>query len=321
MRLPLNPVAVHGDPLPSVVPPADRLPRSALLRRQIGFLLGHDAFRHNPVKHSGRLLVWRARCLLRSSAVIRVPELGIRLFVPPVWRGSAKILYVFRAAYERELQLLDRLLSSGEVFVDVGANYGIYTSTASRVVGPAGRVIAFEPATHAYAVLQRNIELGELKNVWAFRLALSNQRGEMVLRLRDDSSTNAIAPAAHGGEAFEPITTSTLDAELARQRIRHVHMLKLDVEGAEELVLRGASSALSRSAPIVLFEVNAAAAGSLGLRPDGAWNLLRDHGYRCFQLDECGRMNEIETIAAGGNVVAIHRSSARLASVGAVRAG
>jgi FkbM family methyltransferase len=291
---------------------ADRAYGSSIGRR-IAFLLSHDVFRESPVKYSRRLIAWRARCLLRSSAVVRLPEFGIKLFVPPVWRGSAKIIYVFRAAYERELQLLNRLLSSGDVFVDVGANYGIYTSVASRVVGPAGRVISFEPATHAYAVLQRNIEIGALKNVSAFRLALSNQQGEMVLRLRDDSSMNAIAHATHMGEAFEAITTSTLDAELARDAVRRVHMLKLDVEGAEELVLRGASSALRTSTPVVLFELNAEAAKALDLQPDGAWNLLREYGYRFFQLDERRRIIEMRTMPAGGNVVAIHRSSAMLA--------
>lgn len=283
------------------------------LARRLAFLLGHEEFRQRPVACSRRLIAWRARCLLRRAAVVRLPEYGVALAVPPVWRGTAKIIYVFRAAYERELPLLNRLLSSGDVFVDVGANYGIYTAVASRAVGPAGRVIAFEPASRAFAVLRRNIDLGGLKNVAAFRLALADHRGEMVLRLRDDSSTNAIADAAHSGGAFEAITASTLDAELARTVVPRVHMLKLDVEGAEELVLRGAPAVLQTSTPVVLFEVNPDAARDLGLRPDGAWNLLREHGYRFFQLDAGRRIVETTTMPAGGNVVSVHRSSAAFA--------
>ncbi len=278
--------------------------------RRVAFLLGHDAFRHSPVRCSRRLIAWKAHCLLHSAAIVRLPEFGIKLFVPPVWRGTAKIIYVFRAAYERELLLVRRLLSIGDVFVDVGANYGIYTSIASRAVGPTGRVLSFEPATHAYAVLQRNIEIGRLSNVSAARMALSNHHGQMVLRLLEDTSMNAIATAARPGEASEPITTSTLDAELARNTVRQVHMLKLDVEGAEELVLRGALSALRTSRPIVLFEVNGHAAKRLDLQPDGAWNLLRECGYGFYQLDQRRRMCAISTIPAGGNVVAIHRWSA-----------
>jgi len=281
-----------------------------LSRRQVAFLLSHDAFRESPVRYSRRLIAWRVRCLVGSSAVVRIPEFGIKLFVPPVWRGSAKIIYVFRAAYERELHLLSRFLSNGDVFVDVGANYGVYTAVASRLVGSSGRVLSFEPAAHAYAVLQHNIEIGDLDNVSAFRVALSNRREEMILRLREDASTNAIAHAAGTGESFEPITTSTLDEELAREPAGRVHVLKLDVEGAEELVLRGALSVLQCSTPVVLFEINTEASQMLGLQPDGAWNLLRSHEYRFFQVDPHHRMSEITTPPTDGNVVAIHRSPA-----------
>jgi FkbM family methyltransferase len=278
------------------------------LRRNITFLAQHEAFRHSPGKCAYRLLSWKAHCLLRTPATVSIPELGVRLFLPAVWRGSAKMIYVFRAAYERELPLLNRLLSAGQVFVDVGANYGVYTAAASQAVGPTGRVLSFEPATDAFAVLERNIRLGNVGNVAAFRMALSKDRQPMVLRLREDSSTNAIGAAPAEGEPFEPIVTSTLDAELARAGVDHVHLLKLDVEGAEEWVLRGAPEVLQRSKPSLLFEVNAEAAEMLGLHPQGAWHLLLDHGYRFFQLDDGHRMAERHTCPAGGNVVAIHRS-------------
>jgi FkbM family methyltransferase len=291
---------------------ADRVNAGSVWRR-IRFLLGHEAFRKSPITYSRRLIAWKAHCLLRTSAVVRMPEFGIKLFVPPVWRGTAKTIYVFRAAYEPELHVLTRFVSSGHVFVDVGANYGIYTAIASRLAGPAGRVISFEPATRAYAVLERNVGIGQMKNVSTFRLALSNQRGEMVLRVRDDPSMNAIARAPHTGEVFEPIRTSTLDVELVRENIRRVHMVKLDVEGAEELVLRGGASTLRTSRPVVLFEINAEAARALDLRPEGAWEMLREYGYRFFQLDRRRRMVEMKTVLAGGNVVGIHRSSSLLA--------
>ena len=283
------------------------------LHRQIAFLLGHEAFQQSPAKYTGRLIAWRARCLLRRSAVVSIPELGVQLFVPPIWRGSAKMIYVFRAACERELPLVQRLLSTGDVFIDVGANYGAYTMAASRAVGPSGRVLSFEPATQSYAVLQRNVQIGRCTNVTALRLGLSSRQQHMVLRLRDDSSTNAIAHAPRPGEAFERIVTSTLDAELERQAIQQVHMVKIDVEGAEELVLQGASALLRRSRPALLFEFNPEAATALGLTSDGAWRLLRDHGYRFFQLDARHGIDEIRSAPAGGNVLAIHRSRDALA--------
>ena len=73
------------------------------------------------------------------------------------WRGVEKLIFVFRENYESELAFLESALLPGKTFVDVGANSGIYALAASRIVGPSGRVIAFEPSLQSFPTLKTNI--------------------------------------------------------------------------------------------------------------------------------------------------------------------
>ena len=83
-------------------------------------------------------------------------------------------------------------------------------------------------------------------------------------------------------------------------------LIKLDVEGAEELAFRGALPLIASSRPCVIFEINPRASQGLGLRPFGAWELLETAGYRFFSLVERGDLRKLCAPPAGGNVIAIH---------------
>jgi hypothetical protein len=84
-----------------------------------------------------------------------------------------------------------------------------------------------------------------------------------------------------------------------------VDVVKIDAEGAEELILSGARSLLSGSRPTVVFEVNQEASAALGLSPWGAWNILVALGYRFFSIRENGDLMNLESPPQGGNVVAL----------------
>jgi len=89
-----------------------------------------------------------------------------------------------------------------------------------------------------------------------------------------------------------------------------VDFLKLDVEGAEELVLRGARSMLERWRPIVLFEVNPRATEGVGLTVSASWDFLRQMGYDFFAVDPGSSLRRLDEPIPGGNVFAIYRAGA-----------
>lgn len=279
----------------------------AAIRLRWHYLADHEAFRRSPVRIVFRLFRWLIRCLLRRPATIRLRRRGLRLWLPALWDGPAIALYTYRDEYEPELRAMERLLRPGDCMVDAGANYGIYTVVGASLVGPSGRVLAFEPAAEQFAILRTNIELNGLENAVPFRLALSESAGEALLyRHGNDSGLFSLGK----GESFtgrtELVEMRTLDDVLDEEGAPRVSVVKLDVEGAEELILRGCSRMLERDRPAVIFEVLPHAARRLGLDGLGAWGLLRDAGYRFYRV---GRRSRPEALA--WNAVAIHPGADR----------
>ena len=274
------------------------------------FLRMHPAFRLAPMQTTLRLASWRARCLLRTAATVHLSRSGVRMILPPNWRGVGKLIYAFRDYYEPELLYLEKVLSPGRVFVDAGANFGIYTLLASKIVGEAGRVISFEPSSRVFPVLRRNIALNGFKNVSALQVALTDKRGRARLYYHSAVGCDSLGkdasfdPDAHA----EEIGTEALDNVLKQTSVERVDVIKLDVQGAEELALRGANEIVASMRPVVIFEFFPEGAVSLGLSPNGTWDFLEGHGYEFFIVDERGAVSRLlSPPAAIANILAIHR--------------
>jgi len=277
------------------------------LNRKWHWLTSQEEFRRAPFSTCARLISWRARCLLRKAAIVNLRRWNMSIFLPPRWRGIEKLVFVFREHYEPELIYLEKVLSSKAVFIDVGANLGIYTLVASRLVGQAGRVIAVEPSFQSFPVLQKNIVLNRLTNVLPLSVALAEKAGKTWLHHGRDPGQNTLGndPSCNGvGEA---VFTETLDSVLLEASIDQVDVIKMDVEGAEELVLRGASRVLAFKRPVIIFEFHPEAAQRLGLSPNGAWKLLEGLNYEFFTVEPNGSLRRFDSPLPGHNVVAIPR--------------
>jgi FkbM family methyltransferase len=144
-----------------------------------------------------------------------------------------------------ETRIMYALLRPGDVFIDIGANIGWHTVMSGLRVGGAGRVFAFEPEGSNADLLERNVALNELKNVKVFRCALSERTGTSALV---KSATNMGDHRIAAGSTGLTVPVDTLDhlvasggVDLARARI-----VKIDTQGAEAMVLRGAQHTLAR---------------------------------------------------------------------------
>nr|BAL55899.1 FkbM family methyltransferase [uncultured Chloroflexota bacterium] len=231
------------------------------------------------------------------------------MYLPPEWRGVAKLLFVFRDKYEPELAVLEKFLAPGGVMVDVGANYGIYSLYASQIVGEHGRVIAFEPAKKTFHVLQKNVLLNAASNVVCIQAAISNQPGKITLYHHPDPSRNSLAKSDDWNKSSEVVYADTLDAMLARYGITRADFVKVDTEGAEELVFWGGQEILRTSKPVILFEHNPLASSQMGLKPEGSWQVLSGLGYSFFVWSD-GVLRPVSiNDVVGGNVLAIHSSA------------
>jgi FkbM family methyltransferase len=154
-------------------------------------------------------------------------------------------------------------LTPGDVCVDVGAHVGYYTLLASRLVGPKGHVYAFEPAPVCHRALHDNLERNGRANVTVLDVAAGAREATEVLLVAPGGSpeTSSLSPrmleVPHGGEAsqFTPteVRTQAVDAVVPRAQFARVRVLKVDVEGYEVEVLRGAEGILAAGAPIAVF--------------------------------------------------------------------
>jgi FkbM family methyltransferase len=244
------------------------------------WLKTEHGFRRAPVRTLVRLISWRARCLLQSEIVIKLRRWNLKMSLPTRPRVMGEYIYPFRENYEPELAYLEEALSPGGVFLDVGANIGIYTLVASRIVGGTGRVVAFEPSNQSFPGLQRNVALNSLTNVIALRTALGEKVGRTRLYHALDPVANSLRGDPSWGGESEEISIETLDHVIEQVSIRRVHVIKIDAEGSEELVLRGARQILTAMRPLVIFEVNPEVCARLGLSPTGAREFLENLGYK-----------------------------------------
>jgi FkbM family methyltransferase len=181
--------------------------------------------------------------------------------------------------FEDEIKFLRRIVRPGERVVDIGANYGTYTLSLARAVGPEGKVWAFEPATSTAHCLQRSLEAAGFGHVMLQRCALSDQPGRLSLSLNPNSELNALTRAGASSADSEEVAVETLDGMLERLGWDRVDFMKIDAEGEEENILRGGRNFFERFSPLVEFEYKAGAEVNTGLVE--AFERL---GFRCYRL-------------------------------------
>jgi FkbM family methyltransferase len=165
---------------------------------------------------------------------------------------------VYCGLYEsRETSWVAQHLRAGMTFVDVGANIGYYTALAASLVGAGGRVFAFEPSPYAAQRLNVLKKENSLSNVTVFESGVSDTIGETTLHLQRGSSNHSptMVPIPNCEAVTVPLTT--LDRFARENGLSQIDLLKVDVEGYEHHVLRGARDLLSRgSIKALLCEFN-----------------------------------------------------------------
>jgi FkbM family methyltransferase len=166
----------------------------------------------------------------------------------------------------------------GNVIVDVGAHIGAYTIIGSKRVGPNGKVVSIEADPDNFDILNKNIQLNKLSNVIALNYAVYSEEKRIKLYLpsggEEESYTKyntIMSDRAHGDEKFVEVKANTLDYLLLSNTIKQeeeVNWIKIDVEGAEYEVLKGAKDIISKSTDItLLIEVHNLLGGNILYKP------------------------------------------------------
>ena len=212
---------------------------------------------------------------------------GIDIHLYP--QGQVAEFLAFQRFFERtELALVRACLKPGMKVVDVGANIGLYSVLAAKLVGPTGAVWAFEPSPDTFSALQRNLSLNRCDHVRAFQLALSDTP-DATLPLRTDQGygdayrylvqSSTAKPPDGADTTLVPVTT--LDQWGASAGLRDIDFLKVDIEGGEYRLLLGAVDILKSSPDVtILFECEADWCARSGCRQEDSMDLLGSLGFK-----------------------------------------
>ncbi|MHB8995995.1 MAG: FkbM family methyltransferase [Armatimonadota bacterium] len=238
---------------------------------------------------------WWRRGLRGASVVSRVCSrfLGSRQCQLRVGEHCLKIPFADPITYlylangvlnSRCVAALERILTPGSVVYDIGANYGLFGWQALRLVGPQGRVVFFEPNPGVAECLRANLAANQVHNALLVEKAVSECVGQVDL-LVPPRRQSGLATIETGDEAAQSwrrcaVETTSVDCFRRDSGIAPT-LLKLDVEGHELSVLRGAEETLGACHPVLMLEMEILAQDPTGEAATEILALLARHGY-CY---------------------------------------
>jgi FkbM family methyltransferase len=244
--------------------------------RWIAFHWPTDAHRWDIEKIAPYLV--RARLLKPARTQV---EPGMSLWLDP---GDLVAKDIFRSGvWQPEVwEALRPSLGEGHVLIDVGAHIGYFTLKGAQNVGSTGRVVAFEPNPETLEVLRANLEASHAANVEVAPVAATDRESSLTFYAAAHDNTGrsslALLNAGDGSHQYN-VRGRPIDAVLDELKIGRVDAIKIDVEGAEVQVLRGAAHTLRRFHPLIVTEVDTRQLRSLGASPEELASVLRDAGY------------------------------------------
>lgn len=231
------------------------------------------------------------RKLARKPVLMTLPS-GIR------WLAQDDVLSLslcLKTPFEEgERTFVNDYLQPGMVVFDIGAHHGLYTLLASKKVGSGGLVVAFEPSNRELEKLRQHLSLNNCTNVRVEQSAVSSNVGtaSLFVCLGQETGLNSLhPPVTKEPTQCETVSTVTLDGYASRNKIKHVDLIKIDVEGAELDVIKGAAAMLnSRPAPVVIIEAQDMRTGPWGYRAREIREFMEGCHYLCFTVSQQGRL-------------------------------
>lgn len=217
---------------------------------------------------------------------------GVKLFIDPKVGFHVRNMFCYMGF--EEVLVFEKFLIKGNFYIDVGGNLGYLALNAERLVGKDGLVIALEPDVTILPLLRRNLEHNK-STIRVVEIAASSERGSVTFNIATESGLSRLENSSKSSFGMEllqktEVQADTLDNIVAEQAgDRKVDFIKIDVEGHELTVLKGATSILKKDGPTLILEVNARVLASNGLALDDLVDYLKPFGYKFFKIEIHGK--------------------------------
>jgi len=264
--------------------------------------------RRKPFKGQFKLFLWLYnRRMLKSFKLISQPLEGkFKLNLDTRNYIDASIYYT--GDYEYALKMhFKKHISEGMTVIDVGANIGFHTLYFASLVGPKGKVIAFEPIPDNFESLIQNIKLNRFDQIVPIPNALSNKNEELNIHITE----NLENPGSHNlfeiGEKNASVVCRKGDDILAELKTEAVSFIKIDVEGYEYPVLQGLEKTIKRDKPVIFFEYDRNYQLKTTKNPQDLFLFLQDLGFKFIAINNFGRIAPFSysTEVRGAEIIAI----------------
>jgi FkbM family methyltransferase len=188
---------------------------------------------------------WLLRTRLENGALVAG-------YNRPGWGGRG--IYIYRDALEPELASLGHFLHPGDVFVDIGANVGVFSVKAAKEVGDSGVVVSVEPFIESARQLSRNISMNGYRNCRVRNVCVGQTTGQTTLFLHRNKPNSFSLLQDSGADSISVLSVSLNDL-CEWERLTRLDYLKIDAEGAEDVILDGGAACIARFRPIIQVEV------------------------------------------------------------------
>lgn len=207
----------------------------------------------------------------KPRRIVRGLASGYRICVSP----SEHLGYLFGTTEPHLQKIIKEHVRAGDIAYDIGANIGYVSLSLAKRVGVSGRVIAFEPVPRNSACLRRNVQINGLTNIQVLEIAASDKPGKAIMRVTENFATASLVWHRKDPSATEvEIEAVSIDELVKSGTISAPRFVKIDVEGAEDKVLRGMRDVLASAMPVLFVECSEAGR-------EAAWQTLRELGYQC----------------------------------------
>ncbi|MCB1103223.1 MAG: FkbM family methyltransferase [Cephaloticoccus sp.] len=266
-----------------------------------------------------QVIVQAARRVAGRGTTTQVRRRGVT-WALDLREGIDFSLWLLGAFEPETISCYQRLIHPGDVVLDIGANIGAHTLHLARATGPQGRVIAFEPTDFAFAKLQRNVglnpELAARIHCLQLMLVAREADGSPTEDLYSSWPLDTADANRHHLHQGRLMTTAgararALDLVVAELGLERIDCIKLDIDGAECAMLRGAADSLRRWHPAIVMELAPYVLEEKGSSLAELVGILRYYGYRLYDAtsgeplpEEVSQLNAQIPAGASLNVVA-----------------
>ncbi len=275
--------------------------------KTLSYIWTHPNCRHQKIPSVVRFFSWQAykRLTHRHWDLQLLPNVKLRCY--PDSASAASVLYCGLYDYD-DMNFLRRYLRSEDVFLDIGANVGVYTLLAASKIH-SGSIHSFEVLPKNYERLQENLRINQFDRVKTHAIAVSDRTGTVALDIVEGDSRPFITHT--GTDKTITVSTDTLDNQLQNYSLTNLTLAKMDIEGAELLALKGATSLLKQQRPYVwILEINDSVS-NFGHRKQDVVDFLYSYGYSLYRYS--ADTNQLSPITLeqqqGNNILAIADSA------------